>query len=347
MGTPKTAEVLAGVRRLAALIHERAELAQVHQALGEELIDALAMDAVHVLTVDAEHRPVASAVITPGGNVVEELLPGDVRPSATEWVAANATPVIVPDASAPGTLPPEMVEEYGIACAALLPLVAGGAVRAVVILSSRTPRDWPPAELEIALTLTDLVAAAVALHDAHEAARTDPLTNCLNHGAMLARLSEEISRARRQRTPLACLLLDLDNFKQVNDRQGHPAGDALLRHVSEVLRSEFRSFDQVARYGGDEFLVILPNASGDRGEAAARRALRLLREIRVPYGDAIVQGITVSVGCAQWEEGDTVGDLLDRADLALRAGKAAGKDTIGVAPPGRPPGRSGDPRDER
>ena len=86
--------------------------------------------------------------------------------------------------------------------------------------------------------------------------------------------------------------------------------------------------------------MILPNASGDRGEAAARRALRLLREIRVPYGDEIVTGVTSSVGCAQWEEGDTVGDLLDRADLALRAGKAAGKDTVGVAPPGPPPGRS-------
>ena len=222
MGTPETAEVLAGVRRLAALIHERAELAQVHQALGEELIDALGVDGVHVLTVDADHRPVASAVIAPGGNVVDTLLAHDLRPSAIDWVAANATPVIVPDASTPGTLPPEMVAEHGIACAALLPLIAGGAVRAVVILVSRRPRDWPPADLEIALTLTDLLGTAVALNDAHEAARTDPLTGCLNHGAMLARLSEEISRARRQRTPLACLLLDLDDFKQVNDRQATP-----------------------------------------------------------------------------------------------------------------------------
>ena len=205
MGTRTTAEVLAGVRRVAALIHERAELAQVHQALGEELIDALALDSVHVLTVDEEHHPVASTVVLPGGRVIEELLAPDLRPSAADWVAANATPVIVPDATAAGTLPQEVVERYDIACAAMLPLIAGGAVRAVVVLTSHTPRDWPPADLEVALTLTDLVAAAVALADAHEAARTDPLTGCLNHGAMLARLSEEISRARRQRTSLSSL----------------------------------------------------------------------------------------------------------------------------------------------
>src|SRR4051812_49849547 len=113
MGTPKTAEVLAGVRRLAALIHERAELAQVHQALGEELIDALALDSVHVLTVDAEHHPVASAVITPGGNVVEELLAGHPPPAGTAWGAPQATPLVVPVTAAPGALAPGLGRELG------------------------------------------------------------------------------------------------------------------------------------------------------------------------------------------------------------------------------------------
>jgi diguanylate cyclase (GGDEF)-like protein len=329
MGTRTNAQLLPGVRRLAALIHERAELGQVHQALGEELIAALLVDQVHIMSVDADARIVGTTVVLPDGRTVNEALEPDGASYAAEWVAANATPVVVPDAETPGTIRPEVVAAHGIACAALLPLVAAGAVRAVVMLASRAPREWPPEDLEAALTLTDLGAAAVALHDAHEAARTDPLTRCLNHGAMLSRLAEEISRARRQRTPLACLLLDLDNFKSVNDRFGHPAGDALLRRVSEVLRSEYRSFDQVARDGGDEFLVILPNATEERAEAAAHRALRLLRAIRVPYGDIVIEGLTVSGGCAQWEDGDTVGDLLDRADRALRAGKASGKNTIG------------------
>ena len=96
---------------------------------------------------------------------------------------------------------------------------------------------------------------------------------------MRRRLHEEIDRAARTDGQLSCLLLDLDDFKLVNDRHGHPAGDALLRGVARALQGEFRAFDRVARYGGDEFVVILPNADLDSAALAAERALQRLAEL--------------------------------------------------------------------
>ena len=94
---------------------------------------------------------------------------------------------------------------------------------------------------------------------------------------MRRRLDEEIGRATRTGTPLSCLLIDLDDFKVINDIHGHPVGDAALREVVRALVGEFRAFDRVARYGGDEFVVILPNAGIEAAAAAASRALQRLR----------------------------------------------------------------------
>ena len=115
-------------------------------------------------------------------------------------------------------------------------------------------------------------------------AGTDTVTGCMNHRGMRRQLHEEVGRAVRAGSPLSCLLIDLDNFKLVNDRHGHQAGDAMLREVGQTLVGEFRAFDRVARYGGDEFVVILPNAELETAAAAAQRALERL--LAIPSFDA-------------------------------------------------------------
>ena len=161
----------------------------------------------------------------------------------------------------------------------------------------------------------------LALQEARQAARVDSLTGALNHGAMLARLEEEIDRARRYRTGLAALIIDLDDFKSINDRWGHATGDSVLRQVASLLRTEFRAHDQVARYGGDEFVVLLPHAVGPRAEIAARRALRRLRDIHV-VTDEGRRPLSASLGLAEWAEPETPAELLAKADQALLAGQA-------------------------
>jgi diguanylate cyclase (GGDEF)-like protein len=300
----------------------------VHDALAEELLMLLTVEAVHLQHLSDTGQPELAVSYTRGEHVVRR--PYDVsRPDADSgvvWVASTGRPLVAPQDSPLG---PELVGRFQRAAAALLPLTVEGRVVAVIVLVSS--HALSEEELQLAGTLIELVATNLALIDARAAARTDSLTGLMNYGAMLGRLDEEIDRARRQGSALACLILDLDDFKLINDSYGHLVGDGVLRQVANALRHEFRRFDRVARYGGDEFVVILPNAEGQRAAVAGERALRRLRDIRVDVAGAEPHHLTGSIGWAAWHAPETAHDLIAKADDALRQIKTTGKDRLGGA----------------
>jgi diguanylate cyclase (GGDEF)-like protein len=155
-------------------------------------------------------------------------------------------------------------------------------------------------------------------------ATTDSLTGLLNRRAFLERLSTEFALARRNGSPLSLLMLDVDNFKLCNDTHGHDAGDRTLTQFARVLQNSVRETDLVVRYGGEEFVVLLP----DTGEASAKllgeRILAALRSTRWP-----LEPVTASGGCATMTEVTSNGlHLVSQADEALYAAKRAGKDRI-------------------
>ena len=166
---------------------------------------------------------------------------------------------------------------------------------------------------------------------------TDVLTGWHNRRYLTVRLNEELARARRDRSRLVCLMLDVDHFKQVNDTWGHAAGDAVLRELAQRIESQVRASDVAARYGGEEFVVLLP---GTDVSSASKLAERIRREIgqssiALPGGEAVT--ITASIGIAEVSPGPddkdlkTLGDsLIARADVALYAAKSAGRDRVEV-----------------
>lgn len=158
-------------------------------------------------------------------------------------------------------------------------------------------------------------------------ARYDALTGLINRTLFSDRLEGAVARARRDGSVVALMFLDLDGFKDVNDRLGHAVGDALLRQVAERLVSCVRESDTVARLGGDEFTVILEG--GQRVEDAGRVATKILRTVAEPYrvgGEDIV--ITTSMGIAAFPlDGDTAEELLKGADIAMYSAKNAGRNT--------------------
>lgn len=185
--------------------------------------------------------------------------------------------------------------------------------------------------------------ASFALENAVNRARllrsgfTDVLTGWHNRRYLQVRMKEELARARRDGSNLVCLMIDIDRFKRVNDAHGHAAGDDVLCELAQRIESQVRASDIAARYGGEEFVVLLPNTDCDSGVRLAERIRRAIAStpIELRYDGSVT--ITASVGIAcivpdpRDEDFKTLGDaLIARADVALYAAKAAGRDQVAV-----------------
>jgi two-component system cell cycle response regulator len=166
-----------------------------------------------------------------------------------------------------------------------------------------------------------------------ELAQTDPLTGLANLRAFRARVDEEVKRARRYRTPLTCVMADMDNLKPINDQLGHAAGDRAIAAVAAVIRDELRETDFGARYGGDEFVVLLPHTSAEEGRVFAERVCTHLKETLVELGGRrIPLGASFGVACL-CDEGPENAEqaLVHDADTALYEAKRGGRGRVAVA----------------
>jgi diguanylate cyclase (GGDEF)-like protein len=161
-------------------------------------------------------------------------------------------------------------------------------------------------------------------------ATTDPLTCLFNRRFMADQLDALVGRATRHGAALSTLLIDVDDFKAVNDTHGHATGDAVLREVAARIRARLRREDVCGRWGGEEFLVLLPDTAGDRAAIVAESLRAFVASKPIPAGAAEVR-VKISAGVAEWS-GESADELLRRADAALYEAKAAGRDTVCRAP---------------
>lgn len=231
----------------------------------------------------------------------------------------------------PAPLPPaQRTVGPGVLVAALAAIVAG--LLLPLILGSFSQRQKV---LLAVLEATCLVVVAIGvvvlarrLRSSHEAlwdlARRDELTGVGNYRALHERLSEEIARHRRHSREFALVLLDLDGFKGVNERQGHLEGDRLLAEIGAALADEVRAGDAVFRQGGDEFAVIVPEADAEEAEEVAARLRR--RVAHRGFGTDESHPVSAATGFAMFPaDGSTGEELLSFADLDLFASKRAGR----------------------
>jgi diguanylate cyclase (GGDEF)-like protein len=158
------------------------------------------------------------------------------------------------------------------------------------------------------------------------AAAVDPVSSLFNRRHFETRLEEEVQRASRHRTDLALVMLDLDDFKGINDRFGHLAGDVMLREIAEILHRSVRRFDVCARYGGEEFAILMPGASSEMAATTAERIRARIAEHRSAHAGE--PQITISVGVASAWSGVSGWELLAAADHALYVAKHAGKNRV-------------------
>lgn len=158
-------------------------------------------------------------------------------------------------------------------------------------------------------------------------ATVDEMTGLFNFRHFKNEITTELTRSVRFQQPFAVLFTDIDNFKHFNDRNGHPAGDALLRHLAQVFQRTCRELDVVARYGGEEYVILCPNTTADQGMILADRLLKNIAATRFLQGESQPLGeISVSLGVASYpENGSTVEEVLKAADQAMYYAKTHGK----------------------
>jgi len=215
-------------------------------------------------------------------------------------------------------------ETYGLLHLRLAPPPPGSAVEAS---AKSVELPWP------ATSIAEQLALAVANMNLREALRAqsirDPLTGWFNRRYMEETLEREISRAARNRRPLAVIMLDVDNFKQFNDTHGHEAGDLALQNLCETLRSHIRSEDVACRLGGDEFVLVLPDTAAELATQRAEELRKAVARMDVRYQGRLLEPMILSFGVATFpENGRTLKDLLRASDNALFRAKDEGRDPV-------------------
>lgn len=201
------------------------------------------------------------------------------------------------------------------------------ATRSMAEESARSREQLRSLQEKVLRTEAELAQLHRELDSASALARHDPLTDALNRKGLDEALSREIASMQRKETPLSVCLLDIDNFKRLNDRLGHEAGDNALIHLANVARRCMRPTDTLARYGGEEFIILMPDTLLEQGvEAMVRLQRELTKAFFLSGNDKVL--ITFSAGVAQLLPAESGADAIKRADQAMYLAKRAGKNRV-------------------
>ena len=330
----RTQDLARELRRLLDMSGELAESLDPHQVanlMARHLASAMGVDECAISYWDRASGQLESLGYWPAVRLGELEPFFDVSGYPETLRALERQTTVIIDAEDPAADPAEvtLLVRDGNRVLAMLPLVAKGQSIGLVELFSRGAVHWDEERLELARTMANEAAMALEnarlYEDARKLADRDPLTGFYNHRFLHERLGEEVVRSRRGYRPLSVLMLDLDDFKLVNDTFGHLFGDGMLRFTAELIRSTLRGSDVPARYGGDEFAVILPETDADDARRAAERILAVcLERPFIAEGRGPVP-IALSIGVATFPgDGRTATDLIAAADAALYRVKRAG-----------------------
>ncbi len=315
-------------------------LRKVMASVCETVISLSVGERCSIFLMDAEHRrlePVMSL-----GTRDEELWqkflqpPAGVRRDPAEhrfWQAAanQEGPVVIEDAENSPILPRWWVETFALKSLVQYPLrVKDKTIGVMTVDTSRNRVNFPQEEVETLAAVAK--QAAITIENAQlyerleEQATTDPLTGLCNHRQIHERLEEEFARASRSGRPLAVMMLDMDNLKYFNDSCGHLVGDEVLRFVAGLFVKTLRISDVLGRYGGDEFLAVLPETGRALAKQLGQRIVSLLAEHPFSPADSAQQvpvGVSIGVACYP-EDGAEARKLLALADAALYEAKRLG-----------------------
>jgi diguanylate cyclase (GGDEF)-like protein len=248
------------------------------------------------------------------------------------WVVERGEPALIPDVGQDARFIPLPANQTPIASMLCVPLLARGERVGVVTATAERTNAFNANDLALVRFISTTIALDIENVRLHRVAVTDPLTGAYNREFLMQRLPQEIEAAIDRDRSLSLAMVDVDHFKDVNDQYGHGVGDVVLAEVARRLRGAIRAGDLLVRYGGEEFLAVLPKADAGRAWEVGERMRQRVCERAFDVGDGLALLLRVSVGIAQWRMGETMPDLIERADIALYDAKARGRNRVEVAP---------------
>ena len=314
-------------QRLEELQRERARLAEAIRRVGESFTKSLdrvgLLEIVVQTAVDGVEAAAGRATIRPAGEERLRQVASTGDPDAYERVL-HAAEAAALDAG--------QIAEIELGGASALAAPLGGDGGTGIVSVARGDRRFTPGEHELFSYLTNQASVSVENVDLHETVQrqavTDELTGLFNHRRFQEVMTQEVERARRYGQEMGLIMLDIDNFKRVNDTYGHLQGDMVLREVARVLRQSSREIDEPARYGGEEMAVALPQTDLEGAYRFAERVRRRIEALDLPLldGDGTLK-VTASFGAASLltSSGDGKDALVASADAALYRAKRSGK----------------------
>lgn len=248
------------------------------------------------------------------------------------WVVERGEAALIADVTQDARYIVLPANQTPIASMVCVPLIARGERVGVVTATSEVAGAFDMAALELVKFIAATIALDIENVRLHRVAVTDPLTGAYNREFLVQRLPAEIEAAIERDRSLSVAMVDVDHFKAVNDQYGHGVGDVVLAEVARRLRGAIRGGDILVRYGGEEFLVVLPKADAGRAWEVGERMRQRVCERSFDVGDGVALMLRVSVGVAQWRTDETMPDLIERADTALYGAKDRGRNRVEVAP---------------
>ena len=300
-------------------------------SIADGVLSLLEADMVAVVAHDERRQPTLRLERTANGKPPS----GAFSRTLIDQVLATGEPVFVLDTDLVDTVRSQSIQSLRLRTVVCAPLRAQGEIHSMLYAHSTNPLNaFTDLTRKLFLAFCDHASIAIDNARLYAMSITDPMSRLYNHAYCLRRLDEEIGRARRYKRTVGFLLLDIDHFKQINDRYGHRTGDAVIHAVASVLWATTRRSDIPARYGGDEFAVVMPEI----GDDSDRPPSKIVAErIRSSVGALELDNLrlTGSVGIATYPADgryeETCWELIERADRALYRAKELGRDRVCVA----------------
>jgi diguanylate cyclase (GGDEF)-like protein len=313
---------------------------QVADLMAEHLARAVGADQAQISDWDRTHDRLRTLGCYPvsARSAMDDYYPLPDYPVTRRVLESGQIELVDADSQDADAAEVRILRQDGMRGLVMLPLVVNDQVIGLVELTSKGRPSSDPGRITLARTMAHEAAMALENARMYETARSladrDPLTGFFNHRYLQERLAEEVVRATRTHRPVSVVMLDLDDFKVVNDSFGHLYGDRVLVHVADLIRSVLRASDIPARYGGDEFALILPETAPEGAALVTRRLLRTFAASPFAADGRQPIPIGISIGIATHPaDGRSATDLIEVADARLYVAKNEGGNRIGPTGP--------------